>query len=159
MPLPRRLGGAGGRSLLQWAALANFGVGAGVEAAQRATNAGGAAAQLLNFVGEEGIGMRQPFGALPAPGGLEVLATLGPAALPGPAVQNFAYIPGQIQGIADTVGPMLAPGLLGLAGLNAASLAAVAGAAGLGGEPLILLDAAMQAVLCVTMLCARCCTH
>jgi hypothetical protein len=46
--------------------------------------AAGVASQLLNFYGVEGIGMRHRLGALPAPGGLEMLALAGPASLPTP---------------------------------------------------------------------------
>jgi hypothetical protein len=59
-------------------------VGAAVEGWQRATMAAGVASQLLNFYGVEGIGMRHRLGALPAPGGLEMLALAGPASLPTP---------------------------------------------------------------------------
>jgi hypothetical protein len=46
--------------------------------------AAGVAAQLTNFYGVEGIGMRHRLGAIPAPGGLEMLALAGPASLPTP---------------------------------------------------------------------------
>jgi hypothetical protein len=72
------------RKLQQFAGTGNFLVGAAVESWQRATMAAGVAAQLMNFYGTEGVGMRHRLGALPAPGGLEMLALAGPKALPTP---------------------------------------------------------------------------
>jgi hypothetical protein len=72
------------RRLQQFAGTGNFLVGAAVESWQRATYAAGVAAQLLNFYGTEGVGMRHRLGALPAPGGLEMLLLAGPSSLPTP---------------------------------------------------------------------------
>lgn len=72
------------RQLQQFAGTGNFMVGAAVESWQRATYAAGVAAQLLNFYGTEGVGMRHRLGALPSPGGLEMLLLAGPNSLPTP---------------------------------------------------------------------------
>eukprot|EP00775_Hariotina_reticulata_P011443 gene11443-11589_t len=110
--------------------LANFGVGSYIEATQRTQAALGAAAAYLNFYGLEGIGLRQPFGALPGPGALAALAKVGPLGMPGPVGLNAAFIPDQLQGIAETFGPLIAPAAIGSNVLGAAGGGA---AAGLGG--------------------------
>jgi hypothetical protein len=128
------------RSLLQLAGLANFGVGSYIEAAQRNQAALGAAAAYLNFYGLEGIGLRQPFGALPAPGGLAALAKVGPLGMPGPEGFNAAFIPDQVQGIAETLGPLIGPAAIGSHVLGAAGVGA-AGGLGKAAEHIVMCTA------------------
>lgn len=128
---PRRAG----RRLAQVAGMGNFLVGVAIEASQRGINAAGAASQLANFYGVEGVGMRHRFGALPAPGGMELLAIAGPKALPGPLGFTAGWLGGTVEAVAASLNPLTAA-TVGSVAMDAASssgLGTLVGATGLSG--------------------------
>jgi hypothetical protein len=72
------------RRLQQFAGLTNLAVGYGKAASMKALNVAGVASQLYSFYGPDGVGIRSQLGAMPAPGGLEMLLLKGPLGMPGP---------------------------------------------------------------------------
>jgi hypothetical protein len=62
-------------------------VGYGEAASMKALNVAGVASQLYNFYGPDGVGIRS-LGAMPAPGGLEMMLLKGPLGMPGPLGPN-----------------------------------------------------------------------
>jgi hypothetical protein len=54
----------------------------------KALNVASVASQLYNFYGPDGVGIRSQLGAMPAPGGLEMMMLKGPLGMPGPLGPN-----------------------------------------------------------------------